>query len=716
MAVSIKQDLLNRVRNVFIASILLAIAVVYRLVYVQVKQGEYWKNKIEKNSIKALEIPAERGNIYSDNGSLLATSVPEFRIDFDPNVADNSSNNAKMFRKNINEICNQLGTIFTDKSAAYFHKQIMNARHWHQPDTTLSQLQRAKLDKNYKVIKIGNRAITFEEKEKLEQIKLIKQGKYKSGFVFTASSVRSHPFGNMGYRTIGVLPSGKVPGRGLEASMNNYLAGLPGRGIFEILKGGSKKAVADSPEARPIPGMDVYTTIDVNIQDEAETALRKAVEEYQPNYASAIVMEVQSGEIKAMANLGYDPTTKSYFERVNYALAESTTPGSTFKLPSMLALLEEGVKPTDIVETGDGKITFRGKELTDSKRGGFGTLTVQQVFEKSSNIGIMKLVMNTFGGNEQKYYDYLAKFKLREKIGFQMIGEPEPIFYAPGNKYHSDFSLPWTAFGGIESKLTPLQMLTMYNAVANNGYWVEPIIVKHVKRANQIVHNLAAEQRRLTEPIASKASIETVKKMMEGVVERGTAASQRSSQYKFAGKTGTSRKLKNGSFQKGLFYTAFAGYFPANDPKYSIIVVIDEPKGKDSEQLYAADVAAPVFRQIADHIYADDLQIKALPTPSQANSSSNTSHAVLLADKPILEKNHPTPQAITTKNISINANIKPSKTIVPNVVGLSLRDALYVLENKNFKVHYTGLGKVTSQNIVPGSMASKGTVVELLSH
>jgi cell division protein FtsI (penicillin-binding protein 3) len=709
---SIKQEIQKRMRNVLIFSLLLASVVIGRILHIQLVEGKQWVAMIERKSIKPMQIPAERGNIYSDNGSLLATSVPEFKIAFDPNVADNSANNAKLFRKNINQVCNTLAKIYGNKSAGAFHQQIMEARAWTLPDTLMTQNERLKNRKKYPYLPdIGSRDISFAEKDLLEQIKMIKAGKLKSGFVFIPHSVRAHPFGNTGYRTIGVQPEPKIEGRGLEASMNQYLAGVPGKGIFEILKGGSKKAVEDSPAAKPVPGMDVYTTIDINIQDEAETALRKTVDEYKPNYATAVVMEVQTGEIKAMANLGYNTKTGKYIERINYALAEATTPGSTFKLPTMMALLEEGVKPTDIIDTGNGKIMYKGKELTDSHRGGFGLLTLQQVFEKSSNIGIMRQVMKTFGHQEQKYYDYLTKFKLTDRIGFQMEGEPAPVFYKPGNKYHSAFSMPWTAFGGIESKITPLQMLALYNAVANNGYWVEPIIVKHIKRGNDLLHDLAAKRRRIPEPIASSQTISNIRRMMEGVVLRGTAASQRGAAYSFAGKTGTCRKLINGSFQKGVFYTAFAGYFPAKNPKYSMIVVIDEPRGKDSEQLYAADVAAPVFRQIADHIFADDLSLSSpVPQPTTKAAiiyqSLQEDHEGLIGQSPEVIK-------ISKKAIIINPNQKPKQCVVPDVTGLALRDALYVLENKSFRVQYSGLGRVKTQSLAAGSMAQQGSIVQL---
>ena len=549
----------------------------------------------------------------------------------------------------------------------------------------------------------------------LAKIPLAKENKYKSGLVVERIDQRAHPFDNMGLRTIGYMLDQPGKGVGLEKSMAQYLEGRPGKGIFELLKGNVWKPVEDSPGTKPIPGSDVYTTLDVNIQDETETALKKAVELYQPNYASAIVMEVKTGEIKAMANLSYSKTEQKYTENLNHAVAGGTTPGSTIKLPTMLALLEEGVNPTDSVETGAGEMPYKGKVLSDSKRGGFGKLSVQQVFEKSSNIGIVKLTLKTFGNNEQKYFDYLKKYKLDQKLGFQIKGEPSPIFYMPGSKYYSGFSLPYTSFGGIESRLTPLQMLTFYNAIANNGYWVQPIIVKHIKKVDKIEVDFTESQLRTDEPIASKEAIRKVQKMLEGVVERGTAAAQKSPIYKFAGKTGTSKKLKNGRFADGVYYTAFAGYFPAENPKYSCIIVIDEPKGKNSEQLYAGDVAAPVFREIADHIYADDLVLNKNIKRSTENEKKSLGTQLVLNDDATILVEDKKMKNITIKptKINVNPNVKSDQYVVPNVVGLPLRDALYVLENKRFKVKYNGFGKVKKQSIAAGSTLSAFSYIHL---
>ena len=717
---SIKQSIIYRVWIVIIFLGLLALTIIGRIVYIQQAEGKKWLKMMEISSIMERSIPAIRGNILSDNGSLLATSLPKYRIGFDPNVGadmdrkDKSKANIRLFNNKVDSLCLGLSTIFTDKSPNYFKKRIFEARNTWAPQTKEEIAN--KKGKRHPFVILDKRYISFEERKKLEKIPLAKEHKLKGGVVIERIDQRAHPFDNMGLRTIGYLLEKDGKGVGIEKSMENYLVGRSGKGIFEKLKGNNIwKPIEDSPETKPIPGSDVYTTLDVNIQDEAETALRKAVELYQPNYASAIVMEVKTGEIKAMANLSFSKKENAYTENFNYAVAGGTIPGSTIKLPTMLALLEEGVNPNDSVETGSGTFPYKGEILSDSKNGGFGTISVQQVFEKSSNIGIVKLALKTFGKNEQKYFDYLKKYRLDQKLGFQIKGEASPIFYMPGHKYYSNFSLPYTSFGGIESSLTPLQMLTFYNAIANDGYWIQPIIVKYIKKGDKIEVDFTESQRRSDEPIASANAIKKVKKMLEGVVERGTAKEQKSNIYRFAGKTGTSKKLVNGSFGEGIYYTAFAGYFPAENPKYSCIIVIDEPKGKNSEELYAGDVAAPVFRQIADHIYADDLAMNNNIKPEKKSKSNVKGFQVALNEdfETVNSQKIFSNTKLKKANINVNPLVKSEKNTMPNVIGLPLRDALYVLENKNFKVKYTGMGKVKQQSIPAGTLVRNFSSVHL---
>lgn len=710
---SIKQSIVYRVWVVYFLLGFLALGIISRIIFIQFWRGDKYREMMENTSIMERSIPAIRGNILSDNGSLLATSLPKYKLGFDPNVADNSPRNKRLFNEKLDSLCLGLSKIFKDKSPSFFKNKILYARSVWVPRTSEEVLKNKK--KQHPFLILSDEYISFEEKKKLAKIPLAKENKLKGGVVIERINERAHPFDNMGLRTIGYLLEKEGKGVGLEKSMDGYLEGRPGKGMFEKLKGDIWKPIEDSPETKPVPGSDIYTTIDVNIQDEAETALRKAVEQYQPNYASAIVMEVKTGEIKAIANLSYSKRENAYTENYNYAVAYGTTPGSTFKLPTMLALLEEGVNPNDSVATGNGKMPYKGAILSDSKNGGFGTLSVQEIFEKSSNIGIVKLTLKTFANNEQKYFDYLKKYRLDQKLGFQLKGEAAPLFYTPADKRHySDFSLPYTSFGGIESRLTPLQMLTFYNAVANDGYWVQPIIVKYVKKVDKIELDFTEAQRKSDEPIASKDAIKKVKKMLEGVVEKGTARSQKSDIYRFAGKTGTSRKLVNGRFPEGIYYTAFAGYFPAENPKYSCIVVIDEPKGKNSLELYAADVAAPVFRQIADHIYADDLALNQNIKQSNNSLSKSIIESVLADDFEIVNNEKLfTKTTLKQSKINVNAKVKSDQYSVPNVVGLPLRDALYVLENKNFKVKYSGFGKVKKQSIPAGTLMRNFAIINL---
>jgi cell division protein FtsI (penicillin-binding protein 3) len=700
---SIKQDIVKRVRIIYVLLLFFALLIVGRICFVQFVDGKKWKGRITKITMQERTISAARGNIYSSNGSLLATSLPQYRVGFDLTVAGKSKKNTKIFETKLDSMCLQLAIVLKDRPAQYFKSKIMEAKYNKRSYITLI-----------------DRDISFQEKKKIEDIVMIKEGKYKSGVVFEQLNKRTMPFDKMGLRTIGYFKNDgkKIIGVGLENSMNNYLQGINGRGLFQQLSGNSWKPVEDAPETRPKPGLDVYTTLDVNIQDVAETALKNAVNTYSPNYATVVVMEVKTGEIKAMANLGFDKGSNTYNEHFNFAVALSTTPGSTIKLPTMLALLEEGVKPTDIINTGDGVITYHGKELHDAKRGGHGTINVQQIFEKSSNIGVVKLVLNKFQNKEQKYFDYLHKFRLDQQLGFQIVGEPIPKFHPPRSKGHSALSLPWTAFGGYEASVTPLQMLTLYNAVANDGYWVQPIIVKHIKDANKIEVDFTESQVKIQEPIASKNTIAQVKKMMEGVVDHGTAARMKSSQYTFAGKTGTSRKnVRNGFKTKGVYYTAFTGYFPAKNPKYSIMVVIDEPKGQDAEKLHAADVCAPVFREIADHIFADDLS---LHQPKKINNTAKIVPTIQAIDEDLsvinkkLESHINTEKVASVKSLAAGiGNRSASNEKMPNLIGLPLRDALYILENKNFKVTYQGIGKVKSQSIAPGTLILNNNKIQL---
>lgn len=429
-----KKGIKARASFVYFFLILLVIAIGWRLVHIKFVKGDYWRSLITDNTFKYKDITPNRGNILAADGSILATTLSEFWIIMDTKVASNSKFNQKIYDKNIDAFCKGLEKIIGEKTASGYKAMIENA---------------AKANKHD--LKLNTKKIDFLQYIKIRELELAKISKYKGGVYFEEELIRSHPFGNMALRTIGNMSTKNIlEGRGLEASFDSDLAGEKGYGLHETIKGGKDVLMENGKYKKPIEGYDIHTTIDINIQDEAETALKRACEQYQPEYGSVVVMEVATGEIKAMANLSYSKALNRYAEGTNFAISASTTPGSTMKGPTMLALIEEGVDNSDSVNTGSGTLSFKGGfSLND--HGGHGFITAQRAMEKSSNVGIVKLTMEKFGQRPSKFYDYLDKFGLTKPIGFQMKGESTPVFYRPGTKRYSNLSLPWTAFGGYES-------------------------------------------------------------------------------------------------------------------------------------------------------------------------------------------------------------------------------------------------------------------------
>jgi len=417
-------------------------------------------------------------------------------------------------------------------------------------------------------------------------------------------------------------------------------------------------------------------------------------------------MEVSTGEIRAMANL----TNRNgvYREIRNYAIAEGTDPGSTFKLATLAAVTEEtGMDPEkEIVRTGGGRLKYKSVVITDTKIGGHGDITAKQVLEKSSNIGTVLLAHKYFGNQPEKFISYLDKFRLREPTGIHMKGELPPFIKDKSSPSWSKVTLAFLSHG-YEMKMTPLQVLTFYNAIANDGYWVRPMVVKQVRNNYKLLDSY--EPYVTKEPIASPATIRKMKEALEGVVENGTAGSIRSKHYKIAGKTGTAQRLVNGQYVRGRYYTSFAGYFPADKPKYSCIVVIDSPKGFSMERLYAGSVAAPVFKELADRIFAYDMSLhkpQPLPEPEKAGEirlAGLHSEIGAIARNFGLGTVPDSLQGWVSGRIGPEQKVSwsertPDKGQLPDVRGMTLRDALFILENEGYKVRYKGAGKVSSQD------------------
>ncbi len=699
---NIKRSIVLRVRVVFILIALTSAAIPYRIAQLQLSEGDKWREKAETINFQYREVPATRGNIYAGDGSLLATSLPFYRVAMDPTIAKSDK-----YKAGIDSLSRFLSSFYKDKSAAAYKRMINDSR----------------LDsKRYLVL--NRKQIGYQDMQKMAQWPIFREGRLSGGVIFEKVEKRYRPFNSLASRTVGFLNEDSY-GAGIEYSFNSYLSGKDGKALFQRLAGGSWKPVFDAEDVKPEDGFDIITTLDVNIQDVAETALRRQLTDREAAFGSVIVMEVKTGQIKAIANLQRNKNASGYGENYNFAIGDqgNTEPGSTFKLLSMLALLEENKISLDQkVETGNGVHKFYNQYMRDAKNGGYGTITIREAFEKSSNVAISKLVDEHFGSSPSKFMAYIDKVGLKEPIGFQLTGEGKPYFKKPGDKNWYGTSLPWISIG-YESKVNPLHTLALYNAVANDGVMVKPYIVKAVVKGNQVEKQFESEIMR--ERIASEKTIKNLQDLLEGVVSRGTAKNIANADYKIAGKTGTAQKLIGGAYTQ-TYYTSFAGYFPADNPKYSMIVVIDSPNGFAA---YGGDVSAPVFKEIADRIYALDVELNpdnqskiiladaTLPkSPFIPAGRAEEIHKIL---EELGLKANPTQSEEWVKTVASGESIQwksndTDKPMVPDVSGLSLRDALYILENKGLRVNYSGKGRVQNQSMTPGTALVPNATINLV--
>jgi len=704
--VNIRKSILLRVRIAFVAVLLFAMLVVGRIAQIQWVEGSKWAEQAQKEIFEFDTVPATRGNIYAENGSLLATSLPFYKVAFDPTVVRQDS-----FDTHIATLAQNLAGFFNDYDARTYKERIEVAR-----------------ANGREYMYLSKKRIGYQAKKELSSWPIFRLGRMKGGIIFEKVDRRFLPFGFLAQRTIGFLNE-ENQGAGLEYSFRGQLAGRNGSALFQKISGNSRKKVNDGHAIRPQDGYDIVTTIDVNLQDVAQDALLRALRTHEANYGSVVVMEVATGQIKAICNLSKypDPDNRGaylYGERYNYAVGSqgNVEPGSTFKLASMMALFEDtNLRLTDTVQTGNGKYRFYNQTMTDAKPGGYGALSIEESFAKSSNIAVSKLVEHHFGLQPQRYVDYLRTFGLTQPLGFQMRGTGKPYIKDPNDKKNwSGTTLPWMSIG-YETTLTPLQILTFYNAVANGGNMVRPLIVKEIRQADRVIESYPTTT--IKKRICSPETLQKVQRMLEAVVQYGTASNINNAHYKVAGKTGTAQKLVNGKYSKKSYYTSFAGYFPANAPKYSCIVVIDNPQGYNS---YGSDVAAPVFKEIADKIYAQDLgmhQTYAASAPNRAEGvfpvirAGNRADLTYLCNKLGVPNNAKTTDEWTRAQRDgysvawTSANRQVGK--VPNVVGMTLKDALFLLENAGLRVRYKGMGRVATQTQPPGQKALQGSTITL---
>jgi cell division protein FtsI (penicillin-binding protein 3) len=577
--VNIKKSILIRVRVAFLFVMLFAIAVTVKTAHIQTVEGKKWAEMGEKISFDYKTVKATRGNIYSDNGSLLATSLPFYKVAFDA-----TNPKEEVFKEGIDSLAYLLSRFYKDKSESDYRHMLQDAR---------------AADKQY--IILSRKQIDYQDKKKMGEWPIFREGRIGGGVIFEKVDVRYRPFANLSNRTIGFVNENNK-GAGLEFSFNDQLNGQDGYAYYQKIAGGIWKPIFDANNVKAVDGLDIQTTLDINLQDVAETALHKAMMQHNADDGLVMVMEVATGHIKAISNLSSDGNG-DFYEKFNFATAGSFEPGSTFKLVTMIALLEDSeVELTDSVDTGNGEHKFYKNIVRDHEEGGLGKISVRQAFEHSSNVAMAKLVDKNFGKRPQKFIDHVDRLKLNQPLNIQISGEPMPKFKRPGEKGWSGISLPWMAYGyGVE--FTPLHTLTLYNAVANGGKMIKPVFVTEIRKADDVKE--AFETETIVGKICSDKTLKKLQTMLEGVVQDGTAQNIKDSNYKIAGKTGTAQILENGKYTK-KYLTSFVGYFPADAPKYSAMVLIKNPRGWYQ---YGSNVAAPVFKEIADNIYSRDIDL-----------------------------------------------------------------------------------------------------------
>lgn len=703
---SIKNDILFRFGIAYIFVGLIAAAIVIKVFAIMFVNDDRWKALAKEKSLKDITVPAIRGDIYAVDGRILAGSVPYYEVYMDTRATGLKK---KTFENNVDSLSWMLAKLFTDSAHRipqrnkYYNKRLRNARKQNNRYLSIAK------DVNQKQLK------------QLKKFPIFRYGSNKGGLIIEQKNIRKKPFKLLASRTIGRLKNQSESQTviGIEGAYNYELAGTNGVRIAQKISGNYWMPVPGAEQIEPVDGNDVVTTIDINLQDVAETALLKQLKKHNAHHGTAILMEVKTGEIKAIANLV--DTFGTYREYYNYAIGFRTEPGSTFKLASMIALLEDGhIKPTDMVATGNGTTHYYGFPVRDTKRGGHGTITAQRAFEVSSNVGLSKLVTKYYGKKPKKFVDRLYAMNLDDPLGIHIKGEDKPYIKYPGDKFWSNVSLPQMAIG-YEILLTPLQTLTLYNAIANNGKMIRPKFVKAIQEHGRTIREIETEI--INASICSKSTIKTVQAMLLGVVERGTATNIRTSAYKIAGKTGTARLADDSRGYGSRYEASFAGYFPADNPTYSCIVVINTPR---NNQYYGNLVAAPVFKEIADKVYASSVNMH----KSIENSglvANNSVPAAKSGYKPDLDKildflnvNPNATEAngnwVMTQNGNQSIKYLPRRVTgkTPYVIGMGARDAVAVLENLGYKVHISGYGKVSKQSIASGKPVQKGKTIKLI--
>ena len=688
---------------------MLSLLVLGRAFYIQRVEGNHWRSMSDSLHQRFIALDAQRGTIYSEDGQMLSTSIPTFDVYIDFNADGLREKKGKRFTENIDSFSIALANYFGDKTAAQYKSELKLA---YKKNTRYYQLKKK---------------LSFEQYKIFREFPLARLGRNKSGIIVETNSKRLPPFGLLASRTIGLsrehmASDGKIKKQnvGLERSYDTILSGKKGQKLVRYIAGGTAIPIEGS-ETDPENGKDIFTTLDVKIQDITETALMRMMLQSEALYGTAIVMETSTGKVKAIANLGRRPDG-SYWEDDNYAL-RATEPGSTIKLVTLLSVLEKGSSAIDdMVEVGSaGRLQVGPKIVTDAERSPKPLLSVKECFAHSSNVGMSKLAYKAFGNKPQEFKEFLHRFHLDVRSPIDLTDVPKPTMAPLNEKGSSLGNMLWMSFG-YALQVSPLHTLTLYNAVANNGKMMKPYLVSHVQSGG-ILHK-QFEPTIIEASICKPAVIQAARASMEAVVTEGTARRVFAGvPFSIAGKTGTAQ-VSDGAIKygHGVYQASFVGYFPADKPQYSCIVVVRTKPHAASH--YGGTVAAPVFREIATKLYAMYVDRKDPSLFTTVKDSAAYFYAGYSTD---IKKVYKALNVRFTDSVAQNnwsnvyaSNYQPvlkansvRKQVMPNVRGMGLKDALYLLENMGVKVTIKGKGKIATQSIAPGTSLVNGVTVVL---
>ncbi len=703
-----QKDILPRFTIILFVMALMAIAVIAKAGFIMFAERGYWEEVADRFVKENVVVHPNRGNIISSDGKLMASSLPEYKIYMDFLAGGKEKDSLLM--AHLTEICEGLHQILPDRSAEAFRKHILQGRR--------------EKSRNYLLYP---KRISYIEYKQVKELPVFNLSKYKGGFHELAFNQRKKPFGSLAMRTLGDMYPDMAQGakNGLELTYDSILRGTDG--ITHRQKVMNKYLnIVDKPA---VDGYDIITTIDVGIQDIAEKALVDQLKNLNAVWGVAIVMDVATGDVKANVNMtrGGDG---NYYEMKNLAVSNLMEPGSTFKTASIMVALEDKyITPDYEVDTQSGIVNMHGSWMRDWNwhRGGYGKIDVTRILEVSSNVGVSSIIDKFYRDNPQKFVDGLRRMSIDKPLNLGFVGEASPRILGPKERYFAKTTLPWMSIG-YETQIPPIYILNFYNAIANNGVMVKPKFVKAIAKDGDIVEEYPTEV--VNPKICSDTTLTQIRTILQKVVSEGLAKPAGSKQFNVSGKTGSAQISQGAAGYKsgGVKYmVSFCGYFPSEAPKYSCLVQIEIPHGPASGGLQAGSVFSRIAERVyAKHLYRDLAHAKdstAILVPDIKNGDIKEAAYVLQAlnvsnngsslkgEGPIWGK------AQTSANYATFEKVKKSKSLIPNVRGMGAKDAVYLLESMGLKVHLTGVGRVTAQNMTPGSSFKKGQTITLtLNH